>query len=488
MFYIGFVIYIVALVLIGYLTSRRTSKGEGFVNGGGAIKIIPLIGTIGATMIGSGLSMGATANGYRYGWGGAVFALGSATGLFLLSLMYTSVRKYGFSTVAQEAQFYYGGNKNIRVFMSVFAVLAEIIWVATAIKGGSQYLSYITGLNDVATTTITTIAFFSFTVFGGYLSVVWTDTIQFIIIIVGFFIITLNAIPAAGGMESIRQAFDAAGNSGAMSFYGLKSYGIMPALTLIVTAITSPLSVQSFRTRVYTASSAKTARKSFISAAIMVFFFSLMPSIIGMSAFAICFHNGTLLSRPDYAFVFMAVEIMPPMMGLFFLIAGVSATLSSADSNAMAAVTIILDDLIPMVRKKKIESKKYSLAGRIMLVVITLLAFALSLYTNDLITFISSVAGAFVPSLAAVLFMGKYWKRATWQGGIGCLLSGAVIGVSFLTIPAVNQTLTSVFGGVAIPSLIISVACCLVVSLFTKKDTHTPEEALKLVKAGQMGQ
>lgn len=78
------------------------------------------------------------------------------------------------------------------------------------------------------------LAFGVYVYVGSYLAVVWTDLIQLGILLVGFCAIIVKAIPAAGGWAAIEAAYTAAGDPGALSFYGLGSTGFMAAISLII--------------------------------------------------------------------------------------------------------------------------------------------------------------------------------------------------------------------------------------------------------------
>lgn len=72
-----------------------------------------------ATAVGTGTSVGATANGFRDGWLGAVYPLANAIGLITVAFCFSHVRKFKFRTLCEELQFYYDGSPYMRKFMSV---------------------------------------------------------------------------------------------------------------------------------------------------------------------------------------------------------------------------------------------------------------------------------------------------------------------------------------------------------------------------------
>ena len=67
-FLVAFVVYIAVMIFIGWYSSRGKSEGTDYLTGGRGLNLLMIFGTIGATMIGTGSSMGAISNGFRSGW------------------------------------------------------------------------------------------------------------------------------------------------------------------------------------------------------------------------------------------------------------------------------------------------------------------------------------------------------------------------------------------------------------------------------------
>lgn len=489
LFIVGFLVYIVIMILVGYFSSRgNKSEGENFLTAGKNLNFFLVFATIGATMIGTGSSMGATANGFNFGWGGSIYGIGAALGI-LTMVLFIGVRKKEFITMSEEAQYYYGGNKLIRSVMGVMMFIVEIIWLGNHMNGGSKYLAYVTGLDPVLAKVITVFAFAVYVFIGGYMAVVWTDAVQFCIIVVGFAFITFKAIPLAGGFENIKATYEAAGNGGAMGFYGLGSYGVLAAFALIFSTYMGVIGTPTHRTRIYTSRDEATAKKAFLSSGVTILAFSIVPSIIGMSAFAIATKNGAaeILQNADYAFSYMVTTALGPIAGLFFLIAGLSATMSSGDSDAISGVTILLTDVYPAITGKTIQEKDYKKYSRISLIVTLLLAFFATLYAKDVIGYINSVVGSLLPGLGVCMFMGRLWKRATWQGGLGCVFGGTAFGLLFLFVKPFADVMNTMFGGPAIPATIISIVIGFAISLATPPCTLSDEERVAMVMAGRQG-
>lgn len=487
LFIVGFLLYIGFMIAVGILSTRGKTGGSNFLTGGSNLGFFLIFCTVGATMIGTGSSMGAIGNGFNHGWGGAIYGLGASTGI-LSMLMFVNIREKNFITMSEEAQYYYGGKKIVRQVMGFMMFVIEIIWLGNHMNGGSKYLAYITGLDDVLCKLITVLAFAVYVFIGGYLAVVVTDAVQFCVIIAGFVLIAVRAIPAAGGYAKIAETFDAAGKSGAMGFYGIGSYGMMAAFALVLSTYMGVIGTPTHRTRIYTSADKGTAKKAFLSSGIMLFFWSFVTAVIGMSAFAIATEQGVTLESADYAFSFMATHVLGPVFGLVLMIAGLSATMSSGDSDAISGITILLTDVYPSVTGKKIKEEDYPKYSRIALVVTLAIAFLITLFVNDVITYIQKVVGSLLPGVAVCMFMGRFWKRATWQGGLACIFSGTVFGILYLLLPSVSGWVDANLGGAAVPATIITLIFGVIVSLVTPADTTPEADRVKAVFDARLGE
>lgn len=485
-FLVGFAVYVLLMILIGYLSSKGKSSGKGYLTGGGQLPFFLIFATMGATLIGTGSSIGATANGFKKGFGGAAYGLGAALGVFALAWIVkkTKIREKNFVTMAEEAQFHYNGNKHVKSVMSIMMYVIEVVWLGNHMNGGATYLSYVTGLDSVTCKAITMLAFGIYVIIGGYLAVVWTDLIQLIILVVGFVAITFTCIPMAGGWSGITETITAAGMEGNLTFYGIGTMGGMALFSLIYSIFIPCLGTPTYRMRVYTAKDGKAGIKALTTSGILLFVFSFLPAIIGMAAFVIATNNGAtaVLENPDFAFTYIASTALGPVAGLLFMISGLSATMSSGDSDAIAGVTIAIQDIYPLITGKSMPEEKVGKWSRIMTVITLLLAFCATLFAQDVISYISNVIGSIIPGVSVAMVLGALWKRATWQGGLASVGVGTLFGILYLFVAPFQSWIVGIFTGPAIPATIVAVVAEVVVSLCTKKVEMSEKERLALVE------
>ena len=488
-FIAGFIVYVLAMILIGALASRGKAKGEGYLTGGGSFPFFLIFATMAATLIGTGSAIGATANGFKGGFYGSAYGLGAALGLLVLYAVTKDkdLHGKGFLTMAEEAQFYYNGDRHIKALMGFMMYVIEVVWLGNHINGGATYLAYVTGMGQIPARIIAVCGFGVYVIIGGLIAVVWTDLIQLVILLGGFVAILCISIPTAGGWTSITQVLADAGRAGDLSFYGVETVGVMALITLILSVGIPVLGTPTYRMRLYFSKDKKTGSKSLLSSALLLFVFSFIPAIIGMAAYTIATKTGatSVLETPDYAFTYIATVALGPVLGLLFMIAGLSATMSSGDSDAIAAVTIFIEDVIPLFTHKKVDEKKVGKLSRIMTVVTLALAFFATLFAKDVMSYISNVIGSIIPGVSVAMFMGAKWKKATWQGGMASVISGIVFGVLYLAVAPFSAAIKSVFTGPIIPGTVIAIIFGVVISLCTKNEILSDEERMQCVIASR---
>jgi SSS family solute:Na+ symporter len=339
--------------------------------------------------------------------------------------------------------------------------------------GGSLYLSWITGLDLFTAKIITALGFAVYTFIGGYLAVVYTDTIQGVILFLGFIMLTILSLVKIGGYNNLSQELP----SEMVSFLGIEKMGVIPAISLIVVIAIGVLAAPSFRHRIYSSKNTFTLKKALLISGILFATFSLFPSIVGMST---QFMNPEL--EAGYAFPYLATEVFPLWIGAIILTAGLSATMSSGSSDFIAAVTILVNDVYQVFTGKTLKKEKIVTYSRVALIFTLGLALVFTLGATNIIGYITNFIATIMSGLFAASVLGKFWPRATWQGGMASLLSGSVISFVILS----NANFQAFWGNPILPALGGAFLAGIIVSLVTPKNNVTKEEALRILEKDRL--
>jgi SSS family solute:Na+ symporter len=470
-FIIAFIIYTLVMIGISWFVSRKHNSGEDFLLGGRSLPLLLTLGTTVATMVGTGSSMGAVGFAYQNGWGGSLFGIGGALGILLLAWLYAPVRQYNFMTMSEEIAFYVGAEPLIKNIIAVVTYVASIGWLGAHIIGGGMYLSWLTGIDISTAKFLIAISFTIYVVIGGYTAVVWTDSIQALILFAGFISMAYFSVEHVGGWQAMLDAQPQEN----VSWFALDKIGTLPAISLSLAVLVGILATPSFRQRIYSGNNIKSIRQSFVYSGILYLGFSIIPAVIGMCAYAMT--KG--LDNASYAFPHIALNVMPLALGVFIIIAGISATLSSASSDAIAGVSVVLRDLYRLIMGKMPSPEKVVQISRVSLVLTIGIALSFALLSNDIISYITKMIAILISGMCVSALLGRFWPRYNWQGVIASLLTAMV---TALTV-SLNHPWSDYWGNPVIPAFFSGVLAGVVVTLLTPKSTLNEQQALDKLNA-----
>ncbi|PXW23088.1 sodium:solute symporter family protein [Paraburkholderia caballeronis] len=468
-FLTGFISYVVLMVVISAILSRRQKSGVEFLLGGRSFPLFLTLGSTVATMVGTGSSIGAVGFAYKNGWAGVLYGLGGAVGILLLAWMFAPIRKFQFMTMSEELSYYVGANRIVKNVSAVLMLIASLGWLGSHILGGGLYLAWIAHIDLTLAKVLIAAGFAAYVVIGGYTAMVWTDTLQAIVLFIGFVLIAFFSVTLAGGLGHIQAQMDPA----AVTFLALDKIGPLHALSLSVVVAVGVLATPSYRQRIYAGRDAGTVRRSFLISGVLYLFFSLLPAVIGMAAHAL----DPKLPNADFAFPFLASQVLPVWLGLIVLTAGMSSTLSTSSADSVAAVSILLVDIRSMLTRRQPDPRKAVAHSRIALVAVIGVALLLALPSSDIISYITKMIATVLSGLFACGVLGRFWPRFTWQGALATLVSASGTSLAVMAVPSWS----SFWGNPCIPSVVAAFAAGVVVSLVTPPVRVTSEEALALL-------
>lgn len=467
-FLVGFSLYACAMVALGWAVSRKQKTGDDFLLGGRSLPLLLTLGSTVGTMVGTGSSVGAVGFGYLNGWAGMLYGLGGASGILLVAWLFASLRELRFMTMSEEMSYYTGGSKIIRNTVAILIFIASIGWLGAHILGGGLYLAWASGIDITSAKIIIALAFIFYVGIGGYSAVVWIDTLQSLVLFAGFILMAVMAVHHVGGWAPIAQAVDPA----AQSLFAIDKLGALPALSLALVIAVGVLATPSYRQRIYSASTVSTVRRSFTITGVLYLFFSLLPAIIGMAVWTMNPH----LENSGFAFLF-ATGVLPPVLAMAVLIAGMSANMSSGSSDAIAAVSIMLRDLYTLLTGHMPPPESAIRLSRCFLVVVIALALVFALSCNDIIGYITKMISMIMSGLFICSLLGRFWTRFNWQGALAALMGGALASLAVL----LNAGWLAFWGNPCIPSVVTSLSVAVLVTLITPASRLSRAEALALI-------
>jgi len=179
---------------------------EDFHLAGRTLRPVILIGTFCATIVGASSTIGMAGLGFSKGLPGAWWMLSGALGLLVMAAFFAmKIRATGCYTLPELVGSFYG--EKTRIAASVLIVISWLGVIAVQIVASGKVLSALFGGDETLFMAACAAVFIVYTMHGGQKSVVRTDLVQFLIIIVGIVVLFFAAYNSVGHELLFRQAF-----------------------------------------------------------------------------------------------------------------------------------------------------------------------------------------------------------------------------------------------------------------------------------------
>jgi solute:Na+ symporter, SSS family len=463
---IGLVIYAAVMLAVSLYWMFKLRKPADYLVGGRSLPFWVLTGNITAGCIGTGVIIGGSGLAYAHGWTGCVWPIGLGVGTAVAGLMFAVMRRYQFMTIVEEVASYYGGNRPVVEFTNLTLFVSQFGWLTAQIIGGARVFAAATGMSNETCVIISGLIIACIAIPGGFKSVVYTDFFQAFILVSGFVAVTWLALHRDGGLSGLRQNVPPS----YFSFFGVDSYpkyGCWQVAGLFLTLVFSVIADPGRRMSMFGARSETGARWSMVSAGLIVIAFSVLIGITGMYAFQL--HPGLQGRETDQALLWLVINVLPAWLAAFVVIAAISGIFSCANGNAMAISTFFVRHVYPLVTGGKYPARPL-FAARILLVCAFIGCTAVALHAGTIVDFVTTFLRITMSGLAIIILMGRFWRRATWQGAMAALILTPILSlVAMLYFPKAFWNNAVIL---AIPGFVAH----FIVSLLTPKPTRSFEE------------
>ena len=449
---VGLVVYVVLTTLVSFWWMKRVRKPADYLVAGRGLPYWVLTGTIIGTCIGTGVIIGGSGLAYQHGWAGCAYPIGLGLGTFIAGVLFAGMRRYKFMTLSEEIACYYPGGRVVVEFSNISLFLSQLCWLTVQIMGGAAVVGAVTGLPREMCTVLAGFAKAAISIPGGLKAVVYTDVLQTIILFIGFGCLMHSALTGTG-LAAVREAVPA----DYFSFLGINSYGAWNVFGLILVLVLNPIADPGRRLTMYSAESEVSARWSMLTSGIAVIIFSLAIGITGMYTFRLNPH----LANADEALPWLVMNVLPPWLAALVVVAVVSGMSSAANGNAAAVGTFFVRHIFPLVTGR--YPKQPVVVVRRALAFAFVFSTALALYTKNIVGFVVKFLPLTMSGLAVIILLGRFWRRATWQGALAALI----------TTPIVSLIVMRVWSNATVPATVAGAVALLVVSVFTTRETRS---------------
>lgn len=467
-------LYLVFMLGIGFYSSKKAIKNSNdYLVAGRRLPWWLLVGTLAATEIGAGSTMGVTQKAYgEWGLSSAWYIWTMAISFLIIAFIAPMLRRSEVRTIPEFFLQKYGRANHILTSLIMFFPLIGL--TAVQMIATATIFSTITGFDYTTSALVSCGVIVVYTVLGGMWSVSLTDFYQWLLIVIGMGITVPFVIMKSGGWSEMISYIPEA------KLHIIDGMGWSTIISLIIMYATSMLVGQEVTQRLYSAKNEKNVFWGSLITAGFYVIFAFIPPILGLSIYAL--QNKGIISadlinnfNDMYALPLLAISTLPPIIvGLLF--AGlISATMSSASSNLLGAASILTNDIWVEYFNKDAEDDSKVKLIRILVAVVGIISLAIAIFNpKDIIkilmfSFSLRAAGGFFPYI-----LRHYWDKITPLASLLSLIVGSVF-MLYLEIFDIKY-----FGlEPIIPALLFSLIIVVVVSLISPTSNLKPDQGIK---------
>ncbi|XP_055642492.1 sodium-coupled monocarboxylate transporter 1-like [Toxorhynchites rutilus septentrionalis] len=439
---VDYVIFVVLLaisaligVYFGFISKIKQNNVEEYLLGGKTMAKIPVAASLIATSVSGITLLGVPTEIYAYGTQIWVFMISAVIVGLVMHYIYLPV----FHDMQLTSCFAYlelRFDRVVRLTASFVYMLSALFLVPVITYVPAIALSQVSGMDIQLTAPILCAVCVFYTTVGGLRAVVWTDTIQFLLMLAAIFAVVWLGIVDAGGF---RETWNSAKRGGRLIFFNFNPdptqrtsfWSMLFGMTSNWIAVfgINQACIQRFLA-VPTRQAAKNSLKIYVIGLIVINSLACFLGLLMYAHYETCDPMATKqIEKLDQVVPFYVMNVgskIPGLPGLF--IAGVfSAALSTMSSTLNTLTGTIYEDFIRVHRPNATE-KSSSTTMKIIVVVLGLVVLALVFVVEKMGSIVQmavSCTGVISGSVMGMFTLGMMSPRCNTKG----VVSGVIVSI-----------------------------------------------------------
>ena len=362
-------------------------------------------------------------------------------------------------------------SKALQVICAIIFLVCFTVYVASAfVAGASVFQMIFPTVSESVGMLLCALIIIGYTFLGGFKAVCWTDFFQGILMLIALLAIPIVVVLTqeidTTALSTIYQYTDASGElvtcdfgSGLFSAdwkdivsglgWGLGYFG-MPHIIVRFMSIEKPSMI----------------RKSAIVAIVWVVLALAAACLVAY--FGRIFVGEELLTQGLQKTVFMVMsrKFFFPLASGLLLAAIMAACISTADSQLLVASSSFTADIYQPIIRKNASEKEVLWVGRIVVVLVALIAFAMATSKGSgaqaIMNLVENAWGCFGAAFGPTILLSLFWRRFNYEGAVAGVVTGALVDGLWLAFLSGTTGIYEI-----IPGFICSMLAAVVVSKLT---------------------
>ncbi|MFC5733373.1 sodium/proline symporter PutP [Cytobacillus gottheilii] len=425
---VSIIIYLVGMIIIGYLAARKTKDLTDYVLGGRGLGPGVAALSAGASDMSSWLMLGLPGAMYVGGMSEIWLPIGLAIGAYLNwqfiakpLRVYTEVANNSITLPDFFENRFKDDSKILRVISAIVILVFFTFYTSSSLVGGAILLENSFGMDYIAAIWIGALVIVSYTFFGGFLAASWTDFIQGILMFLALIIIPIVVIFELGGWSETINTIGSIDPSYLNVYSGTTVIGVVSLLAWGLGYFGQPHILVRFM-GIRAKEDIPKARFIGMGWMVLSLFGAIFIGFTGIAYFA-----DSPLENSETVFIMLSQVLFNPVVAGFLLAAILSAIMSTVDSQLLVSSSALANDFYKAIFRRNASQKEEMIVGRIAVIGIAVIAILLGYNPDSKVLELVSYAWAgFGAAFGPVIVLSLFWKRMTRNGALAGIITGSL--------------------------------------------------------------
>lgn len=461
---ITFIAYLVAMLAIGAIAYRLTNNLSDYILGGRRLGAAVTALSAGASDMSAWLLLGLPGAIYLGGFSEGWIALGLIVGAYL-NWRFNAPRLRLFTELAGDAitlpdyfeNRFFDKSNALRIISAIVILVFFTFYTSSGMVGGAKLFQSSFGVDYDIALWIGAAVIVSYTFFGGFLAVCWTDFFQAILMMLAMVVAPAVVLYELGGLSETMATIESVNpvlvswSEGItlMGFISLQAWGLgyfgQPHVLVRFMAAESVAAI-------------KPARRLAMSWMVISLFGSMLTGLFGIAYFSGRPEAVDLGSNSEAVFILLTQVVFNPWFAGFLLAAILAAIMSTIDSQLIICSSAITEDFYKRFFRRDATDKELVLIGRISVIIIAVVALLIGQDPDSKVLSLVSYAWAGLgAAFGPVVLFSVLWRETSRNGALAGMVAGAVTVVVWKQLSGGWFDLYELLPGFVISSLAIYV-------------------------------
>lgn len=478
---VTFAVYILGMIAIGFFAFRATRNFGDYILGGRRIGSVVTALSAGASDMSGWLLMGLPGAVFLFGISQSWIAIGLIIGAYLNWLLiagrlrvFTEINHNSLTLPDYFSRRFDDNSSLLKIISAVIILIFFTIYCASGVVAGAKLFESTFGLSYDWAMLAGAGATIAYTFIGGFLAVSWTDTIQASLMMFALILTPIMVMVNAGGFTDALANIQSLNPDYTNIFAHMDLIAIISLLGWGLGYFGQPHILARFMAA-DSHEVMKNARRISMTWMILCLAGAITVGFFGIAFFANNPNLAYLIDNGKHERIFIELSklLFNPWIAGILLAAILAAVMSTLSCQLLVCSSALTEDFYRAFIRPKAKQRELVWVGRIMVLLVSVIAILLAINPNNsVLDLVSHAWAGFGAAFGPIVVFSVFWARMTRNGALAGMITGAITVLLWI-----NFNWFELYS--LIPGFLFASIAIIIFSLLDKKPNEIIEDHFK---------